>query len=48
MEWTEEKTNLWFRTENPNLGSMTPDDFMILRPAKFEKWVNNMIAGEGP
>lgn len=48
MGWSEEKTNLWFRTENPNIGGASPDDLMAARPAKFERWVNSLIEGEGP
>lgn len=43
MKWSAEKTNLWFRTENPNFGGCTPDDLMLQRPAKFEKALKNMI-----
>jgi len=44
MNWDDEKTNLWFRTENPLLGNIEPDDFMQRRPQKFEKWVKALIS----
>lgn len=48
MRWDDEKTLLWFRTKNPNLGGVTPDDFIARRPDKAEMIIDSMIAGEGP
>lgn len=45
MQWTEEKTNLWFRTDNPNLGGVSPDEFISRKPEKAEKWIDNLIEG---
>lgn len=43
MKWDDVKTNLWFRTENPNIGSCTPDTYIARRPDKAEKWIDSMI-----
>ena len=43
MNWTKEKTSLWFRTKNPHLGGCTPDDLLSVRPRKLEGWINAMV-----
>ncbi len=48
MKWDEAKTSLWFRTENPNFGGCTPDDFLMRRPDKIERVIDALIEGEGP
>ncbi len=43
MQWDDEKTDLWFRSGNPNLGGASPYDFIYRRPEKAEKWVDSLI-----
>ncbi len=46
MNWDDAKTNLWFRTENPFLGGITPDTYMARRPDKIERLIDLMISGD--
>lgn len=42
--WNFEKTLLWFRTKNPLLGNMTPDDMILsARHRKLEKFIDNCL-----
>lgn len=43
MGWDDDKTDLWFKTINIHCGNITPDDFMLCRPDKFERWIDSMI-----
>ncbi len=47
--WTFDKTLLWFSTENPLLGGLTPE-YMIFtgRHKKLEKFIDNCIEGNFP
>ncbi len=41
MGWTQEKTLLWFASENPNLGGTSPEKMIFLgRFEKLEKWID--------
>ena len=47
--WDWDKTMLWFRTRNPLLGGITPDDMMLSgRHKKLEKFIDNCIEGNFP
>ena len=48
MKWTKEKAVLWFMTENPHCGGMTPADFVERRPAKARKWLLALIEENSP
>ena len=43
MKWDDEKTKLWFHTENPLLGGMKPYAFLALRSEKAIKIIESMI-----
>lgn len=43
MGWDDEKTKLWFHTENPLMGNMKPYALAVLRPEKARKVIEAMI-----
>lgn len=44
MGWGEEKTSIWFETENPLLGGVAPSYFLVTgRIPKLLKFINNLI-----
>lgn len=45
--WSNEKVCVWFRTKNPLCGGITPDEFIMRRPNKAERWIDAVIAGDG-
>ena len=47
MNWSDEKTKIWFHTENPLFGDMKPYALLALRPEKAARLIEALIAGEG-
>lgn len=43
MKWSEDKTSLWFSSNNPLIGDCSPNIFIVRRPEKFEKWLDALI-----
>lgn len=43
MKWDDQQTALWWTTENPLLGKISPVDYYILRPEKCTKFVECLI-----
>ena len=42
MKWDDEKTEYWFKTDNPNLGGVSPDDMIFRgRELKLEQFIAN-------
>lgn len=49
MGWDKEKTILWFRTVNPLLGNLTPDDMILRgRAKKLEKFIDSCVREDEP
>lgn len=45
----EEKTNLWFETENPLLGGITPNIFEVIRGSdKLLKFIKELLEQNEP
>lgn len=44
MGWDEKTTLLWFGTKNPHFAELTPLEFLVMRPDKFEKIVDALIS----
>ena len=43
MGWDDDKTRVWFDTENPHLCYVTPAEFYYFRPEKCERFIINLI-----
>lgn len=46
--WDDAKLRIWWDTPNPVFGSLSPGDFLMRRPDKFERVVDALISGHGP
>ena len=45
MRWSKEKVSTWFMTENPLIGTR-PVFLLVIRPEKFERWLDSLIKGD--
>jgi hypothetical protein len=48
MGWDDAKLKTWLLADNPHFGGMSPNDYVLMRPDKFERIVDGMISGAGP
>lgn len=43
MNWGGKKTEVWFKTKNPDIGGITPIDFFNQNYEKCERWILTTI-----
>jgi hypothetical protein len=48
MQWDDAKTKVWFETENPLFGGVSPGTLLFLRPEKALRTIQALIDGDGP